>query len=97
MERYILWCSARFYTWAFAFKCTLLIAINAIETSPQFLFDWFTDSFMKANGKSHLLMRDAETTHADVDGSMIKCTQKQILLGINLDSELKFEDHANFM
>ena len=28
---------------------------------------------------------------------MIKSSQKEILLCINLDSELKFEDHANFM
>ena len=53
---------------------------------------------MKANsGKSHLLMSGTETTHANVDGSMIKSSQKEILLGINLDSELKFEDHVNFM
>ena len=53
---------------------------------------------MEANsGKSHLLMSGTETTHAIVDGSTIKCSQKEILLGINLDSELKFEDHVNFM
>ena len=72
--------------------------INTIETSSQVLFDWFSDNFMKANsGKSHLLMSGTETTHANVDGSMIKSSQKEILLGINLDSELKFEDHVNFM
>ena len=53
---------------------------------------------MKANSsKSHLLMSGTETTHANVDGSMVKSSQKEILLGINLDSELKFEDHVNFM
>ena len=53
---------------------------------------------MKTNsGKSHLLMSDTETTHANVDCSMIKSSQKEILLDINLDSELKFEDHVNFM
>ena len=53
---------------------------------------------MKANsGKSHLLMSVTETTHANVDGSCIKSIQKEILLGINLDSELKFGDHVNFM
>ena len=72
--------------------------INTIETSSQVLFDWFSDNFMKANsGKSHLLMSDTETTHENVDGSMIKSGQKEILLGINLDSKLKFEDHVNFM
>ena len=51
---------------------------------------------MKANrGKSHVLMSGTETTYANVDGSMIKSSQKEILLGINLDSELKFEDHVN--
>ena len=53
---------------------------------------------MKANsGKSHILMSDTEKTHANVDGCMIKSSQKETLLGINLDSELKFEDHVNFM
>ena len=53
---------------------------------------------MKANsGKSHLLMSGTETTHVNVNGSMIKSRQKEILLGINLDSELKFDDHVNFM
>ena len=72
--------------------------ISTIETSSQVLFDWFCDNFMKADSdKSHLLMSGTETTHANVDGSMIKSSQKEILLGINLDSELKFEDHVNFM
>ena len=49
--------------------------INATETSSQVLFDWFSDNFMKANsGKSHLLMSGTETTHANVDGSMIIST-----------------------
>ena len=42
--------------------------INTIETSFQVLFNWFRDNFMKANsGKSHLLLSDTETTHANVD------------------------------
>ena len=73
-------------------------AINTIETLSQVLFNWFSDNFMKANsGKNHLLMKGTEITHAYVDGSMSKSNQKEILLGINLDSELKFEDHVNFM
>ena len=55
--------------------------INIIETSSQVLFDWFSDNFRKANsGKSHLLMSDTETTHANVDGSMIKSSQKYYLV-----------------
>ena len=53
---------------------------------------------MKANsGKSSLLMSDIEATNANADDSMIKSSQKEILHGINLDSELKSEDHVNFM
>ena len=53
---------------------------------------------MKANsGKSHLLMSGTKTTHANVDGYVIKSSQKEILLGRNIDSELKFEGHVNFM
>ena len=72
--------------------------INTIETSSQVLLNWFSDNFMKANsGKSHLLMSGTKTTHKNIDGFMIKSSQKEILLGINLDSELKFEDNVNFM
>ena len=75
-----------------------MTVINTIETSSQVLFDWFSDNFMKANNcKSHLLMSGTGITHANVDGSMIKSNKKEILLDINLDSELKFEDHVNFM
>ena len=62
--------------------------INTIETQSQDLFNWFSDNIGKANsGKSHLLMSETETTHANV-------SQKEILLDINLDRELKFEDHV---
>ena len=72
--------------------------INTTETSSEVLFSWFSDNFMKASSvKNHLLMSCTETTHANVDGSMIKSSQKEILLGIDLDSELEFEDHINFM
>ena len=75
-----------------------MTVINTIETLSQVLFDWFNDNFMKAHsGTNHLLMKGTEITRAYVDSSMIKSNQKEILLGINLDSELKFEDHVNFM
>ena len=52
--------------------------INPIETLSLVLFNWFSDSFMKANsGKSHLLIRCTETTHANVNSSKIKSSQKK--------------------
>ena len=72
--------------------------INATETSSQVIFHWFSDNFMKAkSGKNNLVMSGTEATQANVDGSMINSNQKGILLGINLDNELKFEDHVHFM
>ena len=51
---------------------------------------------MKANNdKSHLLMGSKEITYANIDGSVIKYSQKETLLGMNLDSKLKVEDHVN--
>ena len=38
-----------------------------------------------------------EATHTNIDGSMIKSSQKETLLGINFGSVMKFEDHVNFM
>ena len=70
---------------------------NTIETSSQVLFNWFSNNFMKANnGKNHL-MSGTEKTNSNVDDFMIKSGEKEILLEINLDSELKFEDHVNFI
>ena len=72
------------------------IVINATETSLV-PFNWFGDNFMKANSnKSHFLTRCKESTNVNNDGSMIKSSQKETLLGINFDSELKFEDHVSF-
>ena len=42
-------------------------------------------------------MSGTETTHSNVDDFMIKSGQEEILLVRNLDSELKFEDHVNFI
>ena len=52
--------------------------INTIKTSSHVLFNWFSDNFMNANSsKSPLLMSGRETNHVNVDGSMIKSSQKK--------------------
>ena len=72
--------------------------INIIKASSQVLYDWFSNNFMTANSsKNRLLISGTETTHVNVDGSINKSSQKEIILGINLYSELKFEDHVHFM
>ena len=59
--------------------------IRALETSSSLLFGWFNNNFMKANsGKStaHLIISPSKT---------------EVLLGITIDHELKFDDHVNHL
>ena len=72
--------------------------INIIKASSQVLYDWFSNNFMTANSsKNRLLISGTETTHVNVDGSINKSSQKEIILDTNFYSELKFEDHVHFM
>ena len=51
---------------------------------------------MKANSKkSHLIMSYAEATTAMIDGLPIDSSKTEVLLGITIDHELKFDDHVN--
>ena len=51
---------------------------------------------MKANSdKSHLIMSCAEATTAVIDGLPIVSSKTEVLLGITIDHELKFDDHVN--
>ena len=70
--------------------------IRALETSSSLLFGWFNNNFMKANSdKSHLIMSCAEATTAVIDGVPIDSSKTEVLLGITIDHELKFDDHVN--
>ena len=51
---------------------------------------------MKANSdKSHLLMSCVETTTAMIDGLPIDSSKTEVLLGITINHELKFDIHVN--
>ena len=45
--------------------------------------------------KSHLIMSCAEATTAVIDGLPIVSSKTEVLLGITIDHELKFDDHVN--
>ena len=69
--------------------------ISALETSSSLLFGWFNNNFMKANsGKNHLIMSCTEATTAVIDGLPIDSSKTEVLLGITIDHELKFDDHV---
>ena len=71
---------------------------SALETSSSLLFGWFNNNFMKANSdKSHLIMSCTEATTAMIDGLPIDSSKTEVLLGITIDHELKFNDHVNYL
>ena len=70
--------------------------INALEASSLPLFTWFNNNFMKANSdKSHILLSCSEPSTALIDGSFIEPNTKEILLGITIDRDFKFDEHVN--
>ena len=51
---------------------------------------------MKANNnKSHLLLSCNEASTLVIDDSSIKTNTKEVLFGITIDKDLKFDDHVN--
>ena len=51
---------------------------------------------MKANSdKSHLIMRCAEATTVMMDGLPIDSSKIEVLLGITINRELKFDNHID--
>ena len=51
---------------------------------------------MKANSdKSHLLLSYNEPSKLVIDGSSFETNTKEVLLGITIDKDLKFDDHVN--
>ena len=51
---------------------------------------------MKSNSdKSHLLLSYNEPSKLVIDGSSIETNTKEVLLGITIDKDLKFDDHVN--
>ena len=51
---------------------------------------------MKANSdKGHSVLSCSESSTALINGSSIKSNTKEILLGITIDRDLKFDEHVN--
>ena len=70
--------------------------VRALETSSSLLFGWFNNNFIKANSdKSYLIMSCAEATTAVIDGLPIDSSKTEVLLGITIYHELKFDNYVN--
>ena len=68
--------------------------ISELQSLAFRLFKWFENSHMKANpGKSHILLSNKETKKVKINNVVLTSSVEEKLLGITLDSELKFEKH----
>ena len=60
------------------------------------MFSWFSNNGIKANpGKCHLLFSDKNNFKAKIDNYVIESSKQQKLLGVLLDSKLKFDKHLD--
>ena len=78
------------------YSCATNIPSVALElqASATKLFLWFKNNHLKANpGKSHILLSSKKPEIVSVDGICIAASSREKLLGVIIDSELKFENH----
>ena len=68
--------------------------ISELQSLAFRLFKWFENNHMKANpGKSHILRSNKKTKKETINDVVLTSSVEEKLLGITLDSELKFEKH----
>ena len=73
---------------------TIDFVIEKLEKISVDLFSWFTANGMKANAdKCHLLLSSASNLYANISDKVIQNSKSEKLLGVIIDSNLKFEDH----
>ena len=76
------------------YSCATDIPSVALElqASATKLFLWFKNNHLKANpGKSHILLSSKKPEIVSVDWSLLVASSYEKLLGVTIDSELKFE------
>ena len=58
------------------------------------LFHWFKNNHFKVNpGKSHILLSTKKPEIVSIDEIPLAASSHEILLGVTIDSDLKFEYH----
>ena len=78
------------------YSCATDIPSVALElhASATKLFLWFKNNHLKANPvKSHILLSSKKPEIVSVDGISIAASSHEKLLGVIIDSELKFENY----
>ena len=75
-------------------KDSISEVIEALENCSQELFLWFRENGMKANSdKSHLILSTDKVCQAIINNDTIYNSKSEKLLGITIDSGLKFDEH----
>ena len=68
--------------------------ITSLQNAAAKLFKWFSDNQMKGNtDKCHLLLSKDESSEIHIGDSIIESSTCEKLLGIKIDSKLRFDDH----
>ena len=68
--------------------------ITSLQDAAAKLFKWFSDNQMKGNtDKCHLLLSKDESSEIHIGDSIIESSTCEKLLGIKIDSKLRFDDH----
>ena len=68
--------------------------ITSLQDAAAKLFKWFSDNQMKGNtDKCHLLLSKNESSEIHIGDSIIESSTCEKLLGIKIDSKLRFDDH----
>ena len=67
-----------------------------LELTIYKIFNWFTYNNFKANAtKCHFFLSPYQSATINIDGSIIKKSNSQKLLGVTIDSNFTFEEHIN--
>ena len=65
-----------------------------LQSTASKPFSWFTNNNMKVNpGKCHILLSTKNTIDVHLEGACITSSSCKKLLGITIDSDLKFDKH----
>ena len=65
-----------------------------VQASATKLFCWFKNNHLKANqGKSHILLSSKKPEIVSGNGISLAASSHEILLGVIINSELKFVNH----
>ena len=81
-------------TTQYACRENIRVVISELQSLAFRLFKWFGNNHIKANpGKPHILRSTKKTEKVKINDDVLTSSVVEKLLGITLDSELKFEKH----